>query len=275
MVVPCGLAMRLLRSTLTESLKSLSSISGPTWISMGVGLIVAVAGYFIVLQWGAAIILHLASKLFLGKEMTLTEALQKGFKQLLSLVWGSVLLILITLGLLLPIVLFTWGLIVGAKKMTTTTSTALYWTIGGAIEIALITLLLFFLTSYLLYYIVIVLEDLKGTKSFTRSHRLLLGDSKNLLHPNIWRFSIVWTVTILIQWFFIAIGYMCNLFFDHLVFKTALLDAVKDSGNRMMVFDLFFQAAATPFGIIVLMLFYYDLRIRNEAFDVKLRAGIF
>jgi hypothetical protein len=89
------------------------------------------------------------------------------------------------------------------------------------------------------------------------------------------RFSIVWTVTILIQWFFIAIGYMCNLFFDHLVFKTALLDAVKDSGNRMMVFDLFFQAAATPFGIIVLMLFYYDLRIRNEAFDVKLRAGIF
>ena len=133
---------------------------------------------------------------------------------------------------------------------------------------------IYFSMWYLLVSEVVVLENLGATAALPRSKELMrVKTDRGFAHHNYTKAGIILLITFALG---AVVGGMIGVPFG----IARALSGPRDMGNPFAplallqgVLTMAVQAAVAPVGRIAMILFYYDIRIRKEGFDLELLAS--
>ncbi|MGE5838356.1 MAG: hypothetical protein ACM34H_00370, partial [Deltaproteobacteria bacterium] len=141
----------------------------------------------------------------------------------------------------------------------------------GIIAAVLVILVVWLFTTLFLNWLlvdkVVVLEEFGGRKALRRSKELMKGRTE----PGLWKSIKTKASLILIVGFLIGIGI-------HLLFQLpgVVLGFVFPEGLAVTtlqgVLNMVAVSLATAYTAIAMILFYYDIRVRKEGFDLRMMA---
>jgi hypothetical protein len=228
-----------------------------------VGLIVLCI-FLAVQAWSQGALVYAVSENYLGHETGIKAAYGATLSILMRLV-GTILL----LGILLILVTAGAGIV----------SSVLFW-VGSAIGAGIVNLLFgligvlvlivpafWLLLSWMLADKVVVLEGLGGWQALTRSKELM--DART--EPGFWKGPKVKATVLTFVAGIVAIGILVIFQVPKLVVGFILPDSVLLLTLLQMVY-IVGNALATSYWAISMILYYYDIRIRKEGFDLKMMA---
>jgi hypothetical protein len=160
--------------------------------------------------------------------------------------------------------------------------------LGRLIGVALLTSLLiglglvmclipgvYFMLSYMLVSEVVVLENLGPTMAMRRSKELMrVKTDRGFIHNNITKASILLLITFVLG--AVVAGVVTVPFTIARATSRhpglAAFDVMSPLAILQGVLTAVVQAAVAPVGRIAMILFYYDIRIRKEGFDLQVLA---
>jgi hypothetical protein len=157
--------------------------------------------------------------------------------------------------------------------------------IGAALLTSLLILLglmlclvpgVYFMLSYMLVSEVVVLENLGPITAMRRSKELMrVKTDKGFVRNNITKASVILLITLILG---AVVGAVVTIPFA--IARTAsrhpelaALDVMSPLTILQGVLTAMVQAAVAPIGRIAMVLFYYDIRIRKEGFDLEVLAA--
>jgi len=233
-------------------------------IGFGVSALVAFL-IFIVLQfWAQGALIHAVSETYLGHQTSVGNAYGSVRKRL-----GRLLGTLI----LAAVLVFLWPALAGILAAIVVPMLAAMG-IGGSMVVLLaviVGILLFWLTVHLflnwfLVDKVVVLEDVAGRSALRRSKELMNA----LKEEGFWKRPKNKAGLIVVVGFLIAIGIQLLFQLPGMAFS-ALLPGLL-SATLMGLLGIVSTSLATAYTATAMILFYYDIRLRKEGFDLKLMA---
>lgn len=244
-------------------------------------LFVAVVGTLILYQLAVAALTTAAARAFLGERIEAGRALREGLARaphlvgtfFLVLLWGALVLLVATLP----------GLIVaGLAFLAAPGPTRLTVFVGGAALALLseVVAALYLLLRYALVSEVVVIERRTFLAALRRSASLMAGRVGDALVDNCkLRASILYAVNFCIS---IAVVVVTSLPTAALyaVYGVSPFDPERYDPARVPlwasvpldVIGVFAQSAVAPFGLLAVIVFYFDIRIKREGFDLELLA---
>jgi hypothetical protein len=133
----------------------------------------------------------------------------------------------------------------------------------------------YFLLSYLLVSQVVVIEGLGPSAALRRSGELMRKKSdKGFFRNNIMKASVILIVVFVLA---AAAGGIVSLPFGIAQFfsqdRTRPPNLFEPMRLLQLTLTMIVQAAVSPIGTIAMILFYYDIRIRKEGFDLQMLAS--
>jgi hypothetical protein len=238
-------------------------------LAMGVTIgILAFFGFlaFVVLQfWAQGALIFAVSETYLGHNTTLKDsygAIKRLFWKFLGtmLLWALLVFGIPAISGIMAAIIIPFSKVIGINGLFT----------GLLIFIMIVVAIWMFFRLFIQWFLVdkvIILEGIGGMKALHRSKELM----KARTEPGFWKRPGIKAGLILLVGFAIAIG--INLFFQipggilMLIFKGSLV--VKTFTGLL---DLTANCLATVFTATAMILFYYDIRLRKEGFDLRMLA---
>ena len=238
-------------------------------LSMGAGFGISafLAGIlFLVLQfWAQGALIHAVSETYLGHSTSI-KASYGAMRNRLGRLIGTLIL--------WSVLVFGIPGLLGIGAAVAVPSLAMLG-LGGVVTgiiaaVAVILALWLFATlllNWLLVDKVVVLEEMGWMKALRRSKELMKGPRE----PGFWKSIKTKASLILLVAFVIGIGI-------HLLFQLpgVLLGMVFSGGLVITtvqgVLNMAASSLATAYAAIAMILFYYDIRVRREGFDLKMMA---
>lgn len=239
--------------------------------SLAIGVTIGILAFFgflafIVLQfWAQGALIFAVSETYLGHNTTLKDS----YGAIKRLFWKF-------LGTMLLWTLLVFG-IPAISGIMTAIIIPLFKVIGiGGLFTGLLIFIMIVVAIWLFFRLfiqwllvdkVIILEGIGGMKALHRSKELM----KARTEPGFWKRPGIKAGLVLLVGFAIAIG--INLFFQipggilMLLFKGSL---VVEAFTGLL--KLTANCLATVFTVTAMILFYYDIRLRKEGFDLKMLA---
>jgi hypothetical protein len=237
--------------------------------SMGMGLLVSiilVVFIMLIIQfWAQGALVYAVSENYLGHK-TSVGASYGAMRSRLGRLVGTMIIMGILLGLLGVVIIFLSGMIVGglgtAGGLSGLAGFIVVCTAGAAI-------FFHFFLNWLLVDKVVVLEDQAWFGALSRSTQLM----KSRTEQGFWKRPKNKAGLILFLGFLIGVGI-------HLLFQVPGLLArmflpMNLAGLTLtlqQVLNVIATSLATAFAAIAMILFYYDIRLRSEGFDLKAMA---
>jgi hypothetical protein len=237
-------------------------------MSMGAGFgISAVLAtlIFLVLQfWAQGALIHAVSETYLGHSTSI-KASYRAMRGRLGRLIGTLIL--------WSILVFGVPALFGIAAAVAIPSLAMMGlgVFGGIIAVVVAILAIWIFTTLLLNWLladkVVVLEEIGWMKALRRSKELMKGRTE----PGFWKSIKSKASLILIVGFLIGIGI-------HLLFQLpgVLLGVVFPGGLAVTtvqgILNMVAVSLATAYTAIAMILFYYDIRVRKEGFDLKMMA---
>lgn len=253
-----------LRLTLTGGLTQ-----GPASMAMGVGFGVSAfisAVIFMIFQfWSQGALIHAVSETYLGHSTSVKAAYGALRGRLWRLI-GTMIFVGILI-VLFPAIAGILAAIVIPLSIQAGVSKFIMALLGVAAFVISIWAFSYFLLNYLLVDKVVVIEDIGWLRALRRSKALM----KVRTESGFWKGPKMKASLILLLGFLIAIGI-------HLVIQIpgALLSLfMKGSFVAVTIHGILEMVAnslATVFTATAVILYYYDIRVRNEGFDLKMMA---
>lgn len=197
------------------------------------------------------------SEKFLGRDITIAQAYSHMLKRITSLMWTTFLFTALLILICIPAIFFIFALTSGSVRPGTETA-ALLSVIALVSIVATLILGAFLIVRYSLITQAVIIEGESGTGALKRSHELI--------KDHFWRaFAIISLLYIATMIFDIAIGLSLSLISSLLtntpIFSIALSMV---SAPGLSIIETFIMISMT--------LFYYDLRLRKEGFDLEIMA---
>lgn len=245
--------------------KDLPPPDSPLMINAIVGGLAFLLLHFILNIFFLGALVHLINNCFLNKPASVVDAYRQTFRRLGALVYVNWL----KLGILSACLLF-WLVPIAISIATRTWWVGAAWVIMGALP-ALFAYLWLVLSS-----IALLLENRGVLDSIKRSGRLMFTLSeKGILKNNSFRVSIILLVIFAIRSIVMMVGqapFMAWKTFEMFRDPSLLGQYHRTPWDSVFEFvNMLMQAATTPFGLATLVLFYFDIRIRKEGYDLSLR----
>ena len=245
--------------------------SGAGTPGVGAGLVLGVFTVFaflvfvIVQFWAQGALIFAVSETYLGHRTSIRgsyTAIRKRLGQLLGtmILWG--------------VLVFIWPALAGIISAVLVPILAAVG-IGGAVLIVIsviafivtIWLALHLLLNWLLVDKVVVLENMGWMRALRRSKELMNARTE----PGFWRRPKNKAGLILLVGFLIAIG--IHLLFQAPGLVFSLLAPGSLLGSTIMgLLNIVSTSLATGYTAIAMILYYYDIRVRKEGFDLKMMA---
>lgn len=230
---------------------------------IGSAVFLAATGLLSLVYLGALI--PMVSETFLGRSLSLREAYQMAFRRFPALFAVNWLKMLV-LGAALLIELVPLALAAAFKAWWVMA----FWSVLGLLP-ALFAYLWLALAS-----IVLMIENLGPVASIKRSGRLMFTLSeKGVLRNNAFRISVLLLVIFAIKSIVMTVSqtpYAAWKAFQVMRDPSLLGHAQRtllDSAFELI--NMILQTATIPFGLAMLVVFYFDVRIRKEGFDIAER----
>ena len=243
-------------------------IGTPT-MAMGVGF--GVSGLlalvvFIILQfWAQGALIHAVSETYLGHTTSVMGSFG-AMRRLLGRLLGTMMLFVILVALVPVFTGMVMAILLPILSKLGVGKVFIGLLVFIVIVIAVWVFFRLFL-NWLLIDKVVVLEGKGWVKALKRSTELMNGRSE----PGFWKSNKMKAALILLLGFLIAIGIQLIFQIPGLVFGIILkgnlvvqtvLEALNTIGNSL----------ATAFTATAMILYYYDIRLRKEGFDLKMMA---
>jgi hypothetical protein len=221
---------------------------------------------FLVLQfWAQGALIHAVSETYLGHNTSIKACYGAMRSRLGRLIGTLALFSILVFG-----VLALFG-IVAAVAVPSLAMMGLGGLIGGIIAVVVgIFAIWLFATLFLNWLLadkVVVLEEIAWMKALRRSKELMKGRTE----PGFWKSiktkaSLIIIVGLLIGFgihlLFQLPGVLLGIFFS----EGVMVNTVQGLLNMVAT------SLATAYGAIAMILFYYDIRVRKEGFDLKMMA---
>jgi hypothetical protein len=222
------------------------------WVSGAAGL----AQYLIVTPFLTAAIVRTAADAFLGYQTGVGTAYRAALPRIHSVLWVSILLALSAIPWFIP----GYALLIGGAA-TRSVATA---SIGGLLILAGVVPAVLFILRFLLGPSAVMVENIRGVAALRRSWRLEKGLTAKALGT-----------MLLVILLILAMAVVLLAILGVLVAVIAGDDGVEAA---RLVFVLNYLANVllslftTPFVNLVIVLLYFDARIRKEGFDLEVMA---
>ena len=237
--------------------------------SMGMGLLVSVilvVFIMLIIQfWAQGALVYAVSETYLGHK-TFVGASYGAMRSRLGRLLGTMIIMGILLGLLGVVIIFLSGMIVGALGsaggLSGLVGFIVVCTAGAAI-------FFHFFLNWLLVDKVVVLEDQAWFGALRRSTQLM----KSRTEPGFWKRPKNKAGLILFLGFLIGVG--IHLLFQLPGVLTRIFLPMSLGGLTLtlqQVLNVIATSLAAAFAAIAMILFYYDIRLRSEGFDLKAMA---
>jgi MFS family permease len=233
-------------------------------VQFGVSALIAFIVFLILQFWAQGALIHAVSETYLGHSTSVRNSYGAVRSKLLRLL-GT----LILLGILVFLCPALAGVVaaIAVPLMASQGMGGLPVVIVGAIAvIGILWLTIHLFLNWLLADKVAILEDKGGMSALQRSRELMNAKTE----PGYWKRPKNKAGLILVVGFFIAIG--INLLFQlpgvGLSFVLPGLLTATVSG----LLNIIASSLATVYTATALIIFYYDIRLRKEGFDLKMMA---
>jgi len=196
-----------------------------------------------------------------GNTLTLRQAYGYALRHWVSLIVATVLLALafvgLSIGLIIPVTLGATGLSLAGSGSDAAGGLAVLCLC--VLFVPLIGAILFFSVRWLFYNQAIVLEDYNSTGGLGRSWKLVKG--------KFWRtLGFFFILAILVAAFTTGPIYL-------LTFLSFLIPSLALSTIMTTVAQTLLQVIILPIQYIALTLYYFDLRVRQEGYDLQLQLA--
>jgi hypothetical protein len=237
-------------------------------LSMGAGFgisaFLAVLIFLVLQFWAQGALIHAVSETYLGHSTSI-KASYGAMRSRLGRLIGTLIL--------WSILVFGVPALFGIAAAVAIPSLAMMGlgVFGGIIAVVVAILAIWIFTTLLLNWLladkVVVLEEIGWMKALRRSKELMKGRTE----PGFWKSIKSKASLILIVGFLIGIGI-------HLLFQLpgVLLGVVFPGGLAVTtvqgILNMVAVSLATAYTAIAMILFYYDIRVRKEGFDLKMMA---
>lgn len=232
-------------------------VSTPAAMGLGLGFTALFSGIiFLIIQfWAQGALIHAVSETYLGHSASVVGSFGAMRSRLGRLI-GTMLLMGLVIGVVVGIV----GIIAAVLAMI---SMALTVILGLAAFVVGLHLFL----NWLMVDKVVVLEDTAWTSALSRSKELMTARTEE----GFWKSTKMKAGLILLLGFLIGLGFQ-------LVFQLpgAVL-GILAKGNMVIMtllhlLNIAATSLATVYTAVAMILYYYDIRVRNEGFDLKMMA---
>jgi hypothetical protein len=221
---------------------------------------------FLVLQfWAQGALIHAVSETYLGHSTSIKAsygAMRSRLGRLIGTLFLWFILVLVITG--------TYGYFAG-KAVTKFMMMGLDGLLTGIVIVFAVVLGLWIFTTLFLRFLlidkVVVLEEVAWVKAFRRSNALMKGRTE----PGFWKSIKTKASLIILVGFLIGIGV-------HFLFQLpgVVLGILFPEGIVVTtvqgVLNMVATSLATVYTAIAMILFYYDIRVRKEGFDLKMMA---
>jgi glycerophosphoryl diester phosphodiesterase family protein len=213
-----------------------------------VSIVFSLIQFLIVQPFLVAAITRAAADAYLGEEVTIGGTYRYALRKLPAILWITLLTALVAIVAVVPgIVLIVLGVVVGD--------------VSGVLVIIVSVILLIVATALVFIRLamappVLIVENLGGTGALRRSWRLTRGSFWRLLG------------TIFLSGLIASVASLIITVPSEVV---ALL--LGESGWIVSALGTAFATVLiTPFSVLIVVLLYFDLRIRKEGFDIEVMA---
>jgi hypothetical protein len=141
------------------------------------------------------------------------------------------------------------------------------WVIVGLLVLAYAVFAVWLFLSWLMVDKVVVLEKKGWIKAIKRSRELMKGRTE----PGFWKFIKVKAFLILIIGVLFAIAIQLIFQIPGLIFGVVLKGSIVVQ-TILEILNILGNTIATAFTATAMILYYYDIRLRKEGFDLKMMA---
>ena len=237
-----------------------------TGIGLGISSFFALVIFLILQFWAQGALIHAVAETYLGHKTSVGAAygaIRRRLGRLLGtmMMMGFLMVLVPALGGILTAIFIPLLLKMGVGKLA----------IGLLVAVIIIfATVVFFhlLLNWLMVDKVVVLEEQKWRKALHRSKELMQASTE----PGFWKSIKMKAGLILLLGFLIGIGIHLLLQIPGLIFSFIT------PGNLIVltiqqILDIMATSLATVFTAIAMILYYYDIRLRKEGFDLKMMAA--
>ena len=239
--------------------------SGSLWAGFGISTFLAFLIFLVLQFYAQGALIHAVSETYLGHSATIKASYGAMRSRLGRLIGTMILWFILVFG-----VLALFG-IIAAVAVPSLAMMGLGALVGGIIAVVVgIFAIWLFATLFLNWLLadkVVVLEEIAWMKALRRSKELMKGRTE----PGFWKSiktkaSLIIIVGLLIGFgihlLFQLPGVLLGIFFS----EGIMVNTVQGLLNMVAT------SLATAYGAIAMILFYYDIRVRKEGFDLKMMA---
>jgi len=242
---------------------------GPASMAMGVGFGISafISGViFMIFQfWSQGALIHAVSENYLGHSTSVKAAYGALRGRLWRLI-GTLILVIILI-MFFPAFAGIASAIVIPLSIKAGVDKLIMALVGGVAFVLVVWAFFHFLLNCLMVDKVVVIEDIGWLKALRRSKALM----KVRTEPGFWKGPKIKAVLILLLGFLIAIGIQLVIQIPGAllsIFMKGSFVALTINGILEMVAN----SLATVFTATAVILYYYDIRVRHEGFDLKMMA---
>ena len=231
----------------------------------GVFTVFAFLVFVMVQFWAQGALIFAVSETYLGHSTSIKgsyNAIRKRLGQLLGtmILWGVLVFIWPALAGILSAVLVPVLAAVGIRGAVLIVASVIAF-------IVTIWLALNLLLNWVLVDKIVVLENMSWMSAFRRSKELMNARTE----PGFWKRPKSNAVVILLLGFLIAIGIHFLFHAPGLIFNLFAPGSLLGS-TLMGLLNTISTSLATGYTAIAMILYYYDIRVRKEGFDLKMMA---
>jgi hypothetical protein len=226
----------------------------------GISAFLAVLIFLVLQFWAQGALIHAVSETYLGHSTSIKASYGAMRSRLGRLIGTLILWSILVFGIPAAVVAGSILAMMGLGGL----AGGIIMVVGVLLSIG--TSIILFL-NWLLADKVVVVEEIGWMKALRRSKELMKGRTE----PGLWNFIKIKAVLIILVGIMIGIGI-------HFLFQLpgVLLGIVFPEGivvpTVQGVLNMVASSLATVYWAIAMILFYYDIRVRKEGFDLKMMA---
>jgi hypothetical protein len=239
--------------------------SGSLWAGFGISAVLAILIFSVLQFWAQGALIHAVSETYLGHSTSIKASYGAMRSRIGRLIGTLILWSIIVFGI--PAV---FGM-VAAVALPSLAMMGLGGITAGIIGVVVVIIAIWIFATLFLNWLVVdkvvVLEEIGWMKALRRSKELMKGRTE----PGFWKSIKTKASLIILVGFLIGIGI-------HLLFQLpgVLLGILFPGGIVITtvqgVLNTVAVSLATAYTAIAMILFYYDIRVRKEGFDLKMMA---
>jgi hypothetical protein len=230
----------------------------------GIPALIAFIVFLILQFWAQGALIHAVSETYLGHSTSVGDSYRAVRKRLLRLLGTLILLVFLVFlwpalaGIVAAIAVpFLGSLDIGVLPIVV---------IGAIVGIGILWLTIHLFLNWFLADKVAILEDKGGMSALRRSRELMNAKTE----PGYWKIPKNKAGLILAVGFFIGVG--INLLFQLPGIGLSLVLPGLFTATVSGLLNIIASSLATVYTATALIIFYYDIRLRKEGFDLKMMA---